>query len=495
MVPLLLPDEVHRLDEACKRELDLDPLALMEQAATAATAVVRSFIKESTKARCSIAFACGSGNNGGDGFCIARMLSADYDVVVICDDPAAGMSLAAKTNYARLPSNVCVIGWGLPLPIQFDFIVDAIIGVGGSAQLRDPIPDRLRKLQMIGGIRIAIDVPTGLDAQTGMAHDDTFEADATVTIETEKPGFYRNRGREVVGKVVVAKIGIPNDLAMRFATTFRLELDDIRRLLPARDASTSKFTYGHVVVIGGTTGMRGAPSLTAHSAIASGAGLVVLAAPSIHPLTPREIMTAELPAHDDGTIHTSAREQLCVLIKRATVIAIGPGLGTNEATISMLASVLDEFSHVPCVIDADGLRMVPLLKRPLTNVVLTPHLGEFARLIGKERASIVDPVVAAQDLAKEQGVIVHLKGTPSVSTNGMLTYLTTAGNPGMATAGSGDVLTGVIAGLAAQNVSMMNSAALGSFLHATAGDNAAHERSQEGMMAGDIITALQKLFS
>lgn len=427
---------------------------------------------------------------------MARMIIEDdpsVAVVVACDAPRETMTEQTRVNMDRLPSTVKLVRFAEIDPTSgFDVILDALIGVGGGADLRVPVASACVLLNSLSGMKVAIDVPTGLDASTGISDPGVFRADVTITMETEKPGFFRNDGPACTGSVEVAPIGIPDGIAAQFASTFRYETGDIESGLPKRARSASKFDNGRVLVIGGTRSMRGAPSLAAHAAISIGAGLVELAAPYIHPLTPREVMTYEVPSYADGTIHEDAETFLKELLHRASVCAVGPGLGTNEATLQMLARCIDESAvHKTIVVDADGLRLLPRIRYRGPNLILTPHRGEFARLLGVDRGALPNDIVAAAaEYAEESQCVLHLKDVPSVTTNGRRHVFTVNGNPAMATAGSGDVLTGVIAGCAAQGLPSFEAASLGAYIHACAGDMANADSMHQRLVAGDIIRYL-----
>lgn len=450
-------------------------MTLMTTAARSATDIILDRFPKGQH----ILIVCGQGNNGGDGFAIAHMLAPFHDVVVMTDADPDKLTPEARSHYhqalhllhGRLTSDD-----GRRTP---DVLIDALIGVGGSHELRDPLPEILRWMNAISAFKIAIDVPTGLNADTGDAHPDTFIADLTITMEGPKTGFFLKGGKQFTGEIEVAHIGAPEDVVVEHAVARIVEDHDIEAWLLPRTADTSKFDYGRVLVVAGSRTMRGAAALTSEAALRMGAGLVILATPSVHPLVLREIMTEVLPAHDDGTISVDARPLIERQLKRATVLAIGPGLGTNEAMISMLADVVNDMDpSLPVVIDADGLRIVPLLKRDMTNVVMTPHEFEFQRLTN------------APCMMHDALCILHKKGVPSITRFGTETYWTVNGNPGMATAGSGDVLTGMIAGLIAQGMTPIHAAAAGSYLHAKAGDWCALYQPMETMIAGDLIDAL-----
>lgn len=468
MKHLLTRDNVATLDRACNDEANLSPTVLMESAGRAAANILQALLPSGKGLRMLIA--CGGGNNGGDGLVIARHLRDVHDVVVLRNDDAEWDDLVDA----------------------FDVVVDALVGVGGGADLRAPASEHVAVLNGLRGLHVAIDVPTGLDATTGVAHRNAFRAHATITMVAAKPGFYRNDGPSHVGTVYIADIGTPFELSERISKHFVFTPADIRTWLPARPRTTSKFDYGRVLVIGGSRPMRGAPALTAHAALVAGAGLVELAAPVLHPLIPREVMTHVLSSTAEGNMARNAFASIGDIIKKATVLAIGPGLGPDTAATAALAEMVNALPvDVPVVIDADGLRIMPHLNRPMANIIVTPHLGEFARMLNTDVATIKQTIVErAMAYASERGCVVHVKDVPSVTTNGVSTAYTVNGNPGMATAGSGDVLTGLIAGLCAQKVDVFHAAALGAFLHARAGDYYASNQAMETLTASDLIHSL-----
>ena len=491
MLHVLTPQGSKAIDAACI-EQGISGAELMETAATNAADVVRQRVKPGAH----LLIACGGGNNGGDGFAMAHLLADTYDVQVVSDADPETMSPEARDHAIKAREMVRVIDWAeLDPRAEYGVIIDALIGVGGSARLRDPLPERLRILNAFNALRIAIDVPTGLDGLTGAVHDNVFRADLTITMEGAKAGFYAVKARPAVGEVVVVPIGAPSQVTATQSVAQVLEDADIKRLLPSRPLNVNKFDVGRVLVIGGSLGMRGAPSMTSEAVLRSGAGLCILATPSVHPLTPREVMTEVLPMTPEGWMSTDARGQLQAQLSNASVVAVGPGLGTDGTMQRMLADLLNHLDPaVPLVIDADGLRLVPMLQRDMSHVILTPHEGEFRRLVDALPTHADRPMVHPADVATALGCIVHRKGVPSVTTDGRNATWTVVGNPGMATAGSGDVLTGIIAGLAAQGLAPFRAAALGAYLHARAGDIAAEATAEEFVIAGDIIRALADLF-
>ena len=481
---ILTPKGSRELDQHCVQELGITGHELMTTASQNASIVLRSRIKSPS----SILIACGGGNNGGDGFAMAHMLADVHKVTVVTSADPASMSSEAQEHYATAAKAVSIIGWE-DLDSEYDVVVDALLGSGGSSKLRDPIPEYLSKLNALQGFKVAVDIPSGVDGLTGEVHNDAYNADLTITMEGIKTGCLSVRGREVSGDFEVVSIGAPRQITASFAKAVSLEQREVRAWLPQRDRKTSKFDFGRVLVIAGSRSMRGAAALASEAAMRVGGGLCILATTEVHPLTPREVMTEVLPANPDGTISPSSKQILEYQAQRATSIIVGPGIGTHPETLKMLAELLNYLDPaLPVVIDADGLRLIPMLNRDMSHVVLTPHEGEYQHLIRSREH--LDPHCVPKDAAVDLGCIIHKKGVPSVTTDGRTDVWTLNGNPGMATAGSGDVLSGIIGGLLAQGLSPLRSASLGSFLHASAGDKAAAKTSEEFMLAGDIITEL-----
>lgn len=500
MIGLLTPDDVRTIDRSSENDLSIPPIVLMENASRSAADILSSLLP--TVPPSTILVVCGAGNNGGDGFALARMLSFDNTVQVLWMGEENKMSDATRANLhaaQRLVSVVHIDEAGARDLInkkKWDVVIDALIGVGGGADLRGPVIDLLDRLHRADALKVAIDVPTGLDALTGDAHASCFRAHHTITMAGPKPGLYRNDGPAVRGTMHIASIGVPSELLRKNVSSWMLTRDDVRTILPPRKRNTSKNDYGRVVVIAGSRPMRGAGALASHAAISAGAGVVDLVTPVLHPLTAREVMTLVVPATPAGTIAKEARAMIQEKLARATVVAIGPGVGTDPETRELLTLLIEELDpSIPVVIDADGLLIIPHLHRALHNVILTPHLGEFARALGKSKESIARRTVEySKGFAKERGCILHVKDVPSITTNGTQCYYTVNGNPGMATAGSGDVLTGIIAALCAQGVKPFKAAALGAYLHASAGDHYATVASMETLTASDLIASLRYVF-
>jgi NAD(P)H-hydrate epimerase len=496
MTKVYTPAASRQLDAACIAA-GLSEIDLIQHASSSAAECIESILSHGLDAPslpCHIVIVCGSGNNGADGLTIAAILSRRHRLTVICPETTTTGSPGFIHARTCLPSAVCQIAYNAAssvLPSEADVVIDALLGTGSRLPLSDQYRHLVELMNQVRGLRIAIDIPTGLDALTGQADAVAFQSHHTVTMEGLKPGLLRADGPNLCGRTHIAQIGAPAHLSERLADGAVLDEADLRSMLPVRERVTSKFDYGHVAVVGGSLGMRGAPSMTAHAAIAIGAGLVELITPSVHPLTPREVMTTCVGYHDDGTIAAQSQAVIADRLRRATVIAIGPGLGANPRTLAMLAELIDDYSNERTVVlDADGLRCLPLLLRPASRIVLTPHLGELGRLLGRERSDIaIDYVEHAQSVASDHSAIVHIKHVPAATCSVQhVTYLQ-RGNPAMASAGSGDVLTGIIAGLAAQHMSVYDATRCGAWLHADAGDHIVAQTRKTSIMATELIEA------
>ncbi len=433
----------------------------------------------------SVLVVCGNGNNGGDGYVVARELARRCNIVIGAVPNLGAMSAATKVNFQR------VLDLGIPItdPLtalshNYDVVVDAILGVGGSASVREPQASWIRAINALHTKVVSIDVPTGLDPLSGEAHPDAVKAFLTITMEGYKPGLLTGTGKSLCGRIVVVPIGAPTEVTDQKAFASVIEQSDVRRLLPPRRHDSHKYSYGHVLVVAGSPGMRGAAALTAEAALRCGAGLVTLASDDIHPLLPREVMTVPL-----SKAHSIA--------ERCTVIVAGPGLGTDSSRLTILTHLLSTHPDIPTVVDADALRILGDLRNTLQHMVITPHLGEFKRLLEQcglppcEPVNIMESVQCAVHLSRFLNCTVHLKTVPAITTNGNEMFICSTGTPALATAGTGDVLSGIIGGLLAQHVrGTPTAAALGAYVHGMAAEVALQTKAPEYLLAGDIIREL-----
>ncbi len=495
MYCIVTPEQMRRADAAMTEAFAVPPLLLMENAARSAADLIFSIWREHDMSDPLVHVFCGAGNNGGDGFALARHLYEHCRLHIFHVGDTTKMTEETRTNYA--------IAQRLGIPVYYlatdedvrqadtdcDCAIDALMGVGGSEFPRGTVLPLLQKLAATDALTIAIDVPTGMNAATGACHSDCFRADYTITMEYPKTGMYLGDADEFCGEILIAPFGVPDHLVASLNPVWTLADEDVRSILPHRKRRTSKHDYGTVVVIGGALHMPGAPVLAAHAALGIGAGRVRLLAPCMHAAVKPEVMATELAVTDRGTISPDALPVLLEYAQQAQAIVFGPGLGDDERTIEMGREFIQIMSQrMPVVVDADGLRCISREEHYNSNVILTPHYGEFARLIGTSYAEMpANFHELAVEWAQKLNCTLLLKQVPTVISDGETTFWNITGNPGMATAGSGDVLSGFIGGLAAQNTEPLYAAALGAWLHARAGDEYALRNSEETLTASALI--------
>ncbi len=502
--------EMRELDRLTIQELGLPGALLMEHAGRAVADEAARHA--GTGAR--VAVICGAGNNGGDGYVCARWLreqGRDAQVVLVAGRPKPGGDAALHLHaYERLggtvvdasePAGLAELARALA---GAAVIVDAIFGTGLTRVIDGHLADVIARLNAAPAAarRIAVDVPSGLDADRGAVLGVCVRADVTVTFAFAKVGLVSHPGVGRAGEVKVVDIGIPRALAPRVGVRLALlEPDDVRSLVPARPAEGHKGTFGHLLVIAGSPGKSGAALLCASAGLRAGAGLCTLAtSPEVRPLLEGrawEVMLAEL---DGDRAREDAMAALIALAAGKRAIAWGPGMPTTPAAGELLRAALRVLEQ-PLVLDADALnhlaRDPSVLAHARAQVVLTPHPGEAARLLGIEVAEVQDDRVGnARKLAERTHAIVVLKGARSViaAPDGQAA-LNPTGNSGMGTGGSGDVLTGVIGALLAQGLTPLAAATLGTYVHGRAGDLARAARGPLGLIASDFVAALPAAFA
>jgi NAD(P)H-hydrate epimerase len=456
---------------------------------------------------------CGTGNNGGDGFVAARWLKgrgAEVHVGLI-GDPAA-IRADARTNLGRLePLGLAVRTIGSTRELerllasrdQWDFAVDALLGTGARGEPEALVAEgvnALRQLDDAGTTVVAVDIPTGVHPDTGAIARRAVRAELTVTFGCPKRGHFLYPGRAFTGTLEVVDIGLAPDAVEAAALPVSLATPDaMARLLPARDPRAHKGSVGRVLVVGGSVGLTGAAALVARAAARAGAGYVQVAVPrslnDILEVKLTEEMTIPMPETSERTLALAALEPVLARAADADVVALGSGLSRHRDSAELARRVVAE-SERPLVIDADALNafegQFEALGRARAPRVLTPHLGEMQRLSGVASAEIESRRIDfAREWAPRLGTALVLKGAPTVTAaaDGSATVNPT-GNPGLATAGTGDVLTGTIAALLAQGLPPYDAARLGVYLHGLAGDLAAAGQGQAGLIAGDVVEQL-----
>ncbi len=505
---LVSAEQMRLIDKITIEEFGIPGRVLMENAGREA---VRIFIKTFKKGvNKKIAIAAGAGNNGGDGFVIARcLLFYGWDVTLFLFSNPKKIKGAAKNNFKLLESlDISIIVADTPKKFNnykkimgtADIWIDAILGTGLKYQVKEHIENVIEYINSLKKPIFAIDMPSGLNSDTGLPNGTSIRADFTVAFGLAKTGQKLYPGAKYTGKLKVADIGIPPHVIKKAAVKTRLiTADYIKSEFLQKEPDAHKGDCGHLFVIAGSEGKTGAAILTAKAAVRSGAGLVTMAVPESVNRTIEscvtEAMTCPLPETSKKIIKIEAFNIIKKLLKGKNCIAAGPGLGT-ENNVKKLIYGLIEASEIPMVIDADALNAISenpeILKKAKAPLILTPHPKEMARLIKKDvRYVCEEKMDAAKKFAEKYNAILILKGAGTIIAmpDGSV-FINSSGNQGMASGGTGDVLTGIIAGFVSQGYTPAISAIAGVYMHGAAGDAVARKKGFAGLIASDIIEAL-----
>ena len=475
--------QTRELDRITIEEFDVSGTVLMERAGKVAFDILRQHWGEA-KHLCIV---CGTGNNGGDGFVVARLASEhglNVDVLLVGDsNKIKGNALAAKQRLEGCGVNVQTYGNG-KLPLA-DLVVDAVFGTGLKDSVTGDAVHAIKAINQHGTPVLALDIPSGLIADTGNALGDVVVADVTVSFIGLNQGLLTAKGPDCCGEIIFDDLQIPSAVALKVPTSTK-RLDITSPLFEKRVKDSHKGLFGHVLVVGGDIGMSGAARLACEAALRTGAGLVSLATRYAH----ASMISSSRP---EIMSHPAERQfEITPLIDKAKVIAIGPGLGKSTWAETIFALCLN--SDKPLVVDADALNLLAVEPHKRENWILTPHPGEAARLLGISIEEIqADRFSAVKQIAEKFGGVAILKGNGSLICSEDMIYLCDKGNPGMASGGMGDVLTGVIVSLLAQGFSLSQAAKVGVHLHASAGDAAAKGAGERGLLASDLMPAIRRL--
>ncbi|CAB1274684.1 NAD(P)H-hydrate dehydratase [Candidatus Nitrosacidococcus tergens] len=479
--------QVRQLDQYAIEQLKIPSITLMERAGIVALKQLRKHWPYARR----IVVVCGSGNNGGDGYILARLAHQIGLHIILCQ-----IGDGSKLNADALQAKQSFINRKIPiLPFHpqylkySDIIVDAIFGTGINREITGIWAEAIHGINNSGHPVLSIDIPSGLCGDTGNILGVAVKAHLTVSLVGLKQGMFTYLGPDYCGKISFNSLQLPDSTYKSITPkVYRLNFRKELPILPSRILSGYKSSYGHVLIIGGEEGMSGAVRMAGEAAYRVGAGLVSIATRKSH-ATLLNLTRPELMCHG-----VENKEQLKPLLDKATVIVIGPGLGQSAWSQMMLHEVLNAASR-PLIIDADALNL--LAKNPVkhSHWVITPHPGEAGRLLSKSTLEIQqDRFTAVRTLQQRYGGVSILKGNGTlVCEENQPLGLSTAGNPGMATGGMGDVLSGVIGGLLAQGLTLIEAARLGVLLHGTAGDQVAQTHGERGLMAGDLMPYLQHL--
>jgi NAD(P)H-hydrate epimerase len=512
MMKVANAEEMQELDRKAIETYRIPGMILMENAGRGAAEVISKSFPDIHKKK--VAIIAGKGNNGGDGFVIARyFLNQGVSVrVYLLTDPK-GLRGDAETNFTifqRMKGEI------IPVPSskdyvkvkkdleKFDILVDGIFGTGLDAEVRGYYREVIDHLNTLQRPVVAIDIPSGLDANTGKPLGTAIRASLTITFGLPKVGHLIPPGIDYVGEVSVIDIGLPKRLVEdEKIPTHLLEEKEIQRWLSVpRNPDTHKGDYGHLLVIAGSVGKTGAAAMACQAALRMGAGLVTLAIPKslngIMEMKLTEVMTEPLPETPKQTLSLRAFGAIVRLCENKKAVIVGPGLGTFKETQSLVLKLIKALD-VPIILDADGLTALATQPKtlPITSrsLILTPHPGEMARLMRSQVKEVLeDRIGLSRNFSQSQHVHLVLKGHPTlISTPKGEVFINPTGNPGMASGGTGDVLTGMIGGLVCQGFDILPSLQIAVYLHGLAGDEGAQEKGEKSLIATDIIEKIPAL--
>ncbi len=525
--------EMREIDRKTTDECGIAGMVLMERAGLAVTGRIKELF-----VRKNVIVVCGKGNNGGDGLVIARIIHNEGGeaCVVITSKPvdfkgdalsqyktavACGVKIISAETLLSRPSSILT---------RHSIIVDAILGTGLQKNISGTLADVIEHINRSGLPVVSVDMPTGISSDDGQVMGTAVRAAYTVTFGLPKRGHMFYPGAEYTGRLFTEDIGFPKRLLTSESLPVELiEKNTVSAMIPRRNAFSHKGDYGHVLLVAGSQGKTGAALMAAKACLRAGTGLVTIGVPkSLAPAVQSRVteeMILGLPDRGDGTLSAKAAATILdFLAGKADLLAIGPGIGESADCGKLMETVIKR-SRSPMVIDADGINALQgeknILLQAKAGIILTPHPGEMARLLqgktgkghgagsmeqgtrgkGQKRTTISiqdiekDRISTAMRFAKETGTHLVLKGVPTVvGTEDGRAFINPTGNPGMATAGTGDVLTGIIAGLLGRTRDQLAACLIGVYLHGLAGDIAASEKGQDALVATDIIDAIPAAF-
>lgn len=513
---IVTSSEMRACDRYAINTLKIPAVVLMENAGRGTAEIIeKSFGPVAGK---TIHIFCGKGNNGGDGFVIARHLyNQGANISVVLLGKQTDLKGEAKVNFISIreiskksiESGKCRIIIGasrstLRMLPQADLIVDAIFGTGFLGIVKGPNKSVIDWINHTKTPVVSVDIPSGVNADTGEVSNVAVKANLTATMAFKKIGLMTCDGMSYTGHVEVVDISIPKRIQPQDKfKTFVLDSTDVKNVLPRRPLTAHKHSVGKIFIIAGSQGMTGAAAMTANSAMRSGAGAVILGVPqTIYPILAKkltEVMVIPLPSTVDGTLAMEAYDDIAKHIDWADMVICGPGVSRNRDTRDLIWRIVSECSK-DMLIDADGLNCVSekisiVNKRKCRNLIITPHVGELSRLTGMRSDRIeTNRVTVARQVAQRFKLTLVLKGAPTViADEGGNVFINSTGNPGMASAGMGDVLAGVIGGLYSQGMNRTEAAWSGVYLHGRAGDVAKQKYGEKGLMAMDVLHCIPEV--
>lgn len=507
---IVSPDEMRNFDSLAREQFGIEPIILMENAGKKSAEIIEMDILDEDD---SIAIICGTGNNGGDGMVITRWLhNRGFDVCCYIVGDTNKFTPLAKMNYEILEKMHCQLEYiasedDLQKTVDqfndFSVIVDALFGVGLKGKVKGYRKNLIDILNELNEFTIAIDIPSGVDSETGKVANVAIYADVTITMANMKYGHLLYPGRDLCGEMYIVDIGIP-DIAYAENRPKAEVLTDVLSYFPLRENNTHKGDYGRIAIIAGSPGLSGAGVMTSEAALEMGSGLITLIHPeslgTIFEMSLLEVMTYGVSETTSHTFSLNAVDEVLDFVKNCDAIAIGPGISRNEETAEFVREFLRRNTR-PAVIDADAINayehddesLVALAGKPY---VFTPHIKEFSRLFHKSTKDILeDELKAATIFATSTKLTLLLKGNTSIIINpeGDCTFNLT-GNPGMATGGSGDVLTGIIVSLLGQGLSPYDAARIGAYIHGDVADILLDEYDEISITPSKMITNIHRFF-
>ncbi len=487
---LYTAEQSRALDYLATESFGLPGFRLMQRAGHALFALIQRQWPDVQ----AISILCGTGNNGGDGLILAglaRQQGISVQVLTFGREPYRDQLQGEALEACRWAESMGVSWqtWAPHIELQGDLIVDAMLGTGLTGPVRGSIGDAINKINHSPKPVLSVDIPSGLCSDTGQVLDCAVKAKVTLTFIGVKQGLLTHQGVDTAGVVMFDSLRVPDELYERVpVSAFRTEKQDLCALLPPRQPSAHKGHFGHLLVMGGNEGMGGAAVMAAQSAARSGAGLVSLA-------TRQSSVVASLARQPEVMVQGAHNSHLLQqMMAKATVLVVGPGLGNTAWSDMLMQAVLN--SNSPQVLDADALAYLTHNPSPHSKRVITPHPGEAAMLLDWSVEKVQrDRFSAIKALQQRYGGVVVLKGAGTLTSDGDVIHLCSDGNPGMASGGMGDVLSGIIGALMAQGLKPVDAARIGVFAHAQAADQYATLQGERGLLATDLLPMLPRVLN
>ncbi len=500
--------EMRKIDRITIKELGIPGMVLMENAGQSVVSAMEDFFEMDNVSRLTVV--CGKGNNGGDGFVVSRyLLNQGKYVDLFLVGNVNGIKGNAKKNLDILkgiglkPKTITSVKDIEKLNRSIrdsEVIVDAIFGTGFKGKISGIGSKVVTELNESGLSIVSVDTPSGIDSNSGQVSGVAVKADMTVTMGLPKIGQFLYPAKNYVGELYVADIGFPEQIIEQVSPLGTLvDKDILRRFIPWRPVNLHKGAFGRVLIVAGSTGMTGAAAMSANSALRAGAGLVYLTIPErLNPILEvkcTEAITIPVSETIEGSIGLEAYKQIMEHVSNVDVLAIGPGMSRNKETQKLIRKVVKN-ATVPLLIDADGINAfmgyTEILKKRTKPTILTPHPGEMARLIDSSARNVDENrLEIARKFAEEWGVILVLKGVPTIiSKYDGVYWLNNYANSGLATGGSGDVLSGLIIGFLAQKTSLLAAVVSGVYVHSMTGEVLKEKMGEHSIIAGDLLDAI-----